>query len=102
MKPRPLPRVMLEPRRRRRHGRRRHTALTLRVSAFPAQVTIENVDTNTTQAFTMKAQTKTVQLQAGHYEVRIEKGGEVQGARAEPDGQVRVSSRSPADFKDAE
>lgn len=52
------------------------TALTLRVNSFPAQVTIRNLDTNTTQAFTMKAATRQVPLESGRYQVKVERKGE--------------------------
>jgi hypothetical protein len=52
------------------------TALTLRVSTFPAQVTIRNLDNNNTQAFTMKAASRVVQLDSGRYQVKVERKGE--------------------------
>ena len=42
---------------------------------YPAQVTIRNLDNNTTQAFTMKAASRSVQLTSGRYLVRIDHNG---------------------------
>jgi hypothetical protein len=53
------------------------SALTLRVSAQPASVVIRNIDNNSTQAFVMKAASRTVQLENGRYHIKIEHNGEV-------------------------
>jgi len=68
-----LPRVVLEPSGSKNSGK---GSLTLRVSAYPAQVTIHNIDNNTTQAFTMRSNTKVLQLAQGRYAVKIEHGEE--------------------------
>jgi serine/threonine protein kinase len=70
-----LPQVVLEP----DNGGvvSKASALTLRVSAQPASVVIRNIDNNSTQAFVMKAASRTVQLENGRYHIKIEHNGEV-------------------------
>ncbi len=75
--------------------------LTLRVNLVPAQVTIRNLDSNTTQAFSMKTETKAVQLSPGRYHVKIEKDGVVTERELKisgSEGQLTFT----ADFKDEE
>jgi serine/threonine protein kinase len=50
-------------------------ALTLRVSNFPAQATVKNLDTGAVQTFTMNAPSKVVPLDGGRYHVKIEYNG---------------------------
>jgi hypothetical protein len=52
------------------------TSLTLRVNMMPAQVTIQNLDNQTTQTFSLKSAVRVVQLPSGRYLVKVEYEGE--------------------------
>jgi serine/threonine protein kinase len=51
--------------------------LTLRTTLMPVQVTIRNLDNNSTQAFTMNQKSQVVELENGRFQVKMEKNGQV-------------------------
>lgn len=52
-------------------------SLTILVNMLPAQVTLRRFAPDTTQAFTLKTQAKTLQLDTGRYQIKIEHNGEI-------------------------
>lgn len=69
-----LPQVVLEPDS--EASSSKTSALTLRVDHVPVSVVIRNVGNESTQAFVLKSTTRTLQLDNGHYEIKLEHEGE--------------------------
>jgi serine/threonine protein kinase len=77
------------------------TALTLRVNQVPAQVTIKNTETSATQIFMIRTKTKTVKLEQGNYQVKVERNQEIRERELNlTGGQGQLTFT--ADFKDEE
>ncbi len=78
-----------------------HTALTLRVNQIPAQVTIKNIETSSTQIFMIRTKTKVIKLENGKYQVKVERNQETREREL-----VLTGNQGPltftADFKDEE
>ena len=77
------------------------TALTLRVNQTPAQVTIKNLETSSTQIFMIRTKTKMVKLDNGKYQVKVERNQEIRERElilTGNQGQLTFT----ADFKDEE
>jgi len=68
-----LPQVVLE----QNGGLDRNYKLTLSSNTPPVNVTIKNIDTGSTQVFTMNDNTQAVDLENGRYQVKMEKDGAV-------------------------
>jgi serine/threonine protein kinase len=66
-----FPQIVLE----QNAGLDREYRLTLRSTIVPVQVTIRNIDTNSTMAFQMSSTSKIVNLENGRYQVKMESKG---------------------------
>ncbi len=77
------------------------TALTLRVNQTPAQVTIKNIETSSTQIFMIRAKTKVVKLDKGTYQVKVERNQEIRERELNLTGSQGQLTFT-ADFKDEE
>jgi hypothetical protein len=75
-------------------------ALTLRVNQTPAQVTIKNLDTSSTQIFMIRTKTKVVKLDNGKYQIKVERNQEIKERELNLSGQGQLTFT--ADFKDEE
>jgi hypothetical protein len=77
------------------------TALTLRVNQVPAQVTIKNTETSSTQIFMIRTKTKTLNLNKGIYQVKVERNQEIKERELNLTGDQGQLTFT-ADFKDEE
>jgi serine/threonine protein kinase len=93
-----MPRVELESNDEQEQGQ---TALTLRVNQVPAQVTIRNTETSSTQIFMIRAKTRTVKLEKGNYQVKVERNQEIKERELNLTGSQGQLTFT-ADFKEEE
>jgi len=79
----------------------RSYTLTIRARPVPVEVRIRNVDTEAVQTFTMKESTRALNLAAGRWQIRIERGGDVRERLLNLSGD-QTSFTFNAEFRDSE